>query len=96
MKKQTLIESVISRYNFYQEQLAENMANIIYLEKVKAELVADRDKAEVDSGIRAQLNKNIAEADKGIMKSNQNIDSGKMLLKAFEKLIADLSKKAKK
>lgn len=92
----TLLDSAIERKNHYQGRMIENMSNIIYFTKRKAAMVADRDKMKVDTEERAQMNREIASADKAILAGKDNVDADQMLMESFDELISDLKKEAKK
>jgi len=91
----TLLDSAIERKNHYQGRMIENMSNIIYFTKRKAAMVADRDSMKVDTEERAQMNREIAGADKALLAGKENIESDQMLMDSFDELIADLKKEKK-
>lgn len=95
MKQHTILESAIDRRNHYQSRMAENMVNIIYFTKRKAQLVAERDKLKVDTEERAALNKQIVSADSAIEAGRDNVDADQMLMDSFDELIKDLKKDKK-
>jgi len=83
----TLLDSVIERKNHYQGRMAENMVNIIYYTKVKAQREANRDKLDIDTEERAAMNKEVMQADKAIENGNDNVKADKMLMLAFDEMI---------
>jgi len=96
MTEHTLIESVIERKNHYQGRMADNMANIIYFTKHKALIEKNRDKMKVDTEERAEKNKEIMQAEKGIDRGHENVIADKMLVESFAELLASLKKKTTK
>ena len=96
IEQHTMLDSVIERRNHYQGRMAENMSNIIYFTKRKAELIADRDKMKVDTDERAQINKMIHEADNAILRGKENVEADQMLMDSFDELIEDIKKDEKK
>ena len=93
MEIHTLLESVIERKNHYQGRMAENMVNIIYFTKRKAELEKERDLLDVDTEERAAKNVEVMQAQKAIDSGNDNVEADKMLMKSFDDVIRDMKKK---
>lgn len=93
MEQHTLLDSAIERRNHYQGRMAENMANIVYFAKRKAQLIAERDKLKQDTEERAAVNKMIVEAERAIKNGNDNVEADEMLRSSFDEVIKDLSKK---
>jgi hypothetical protein len=96
MEKHTLIDSAIERRNHYQGRMAENMTNIIYFGKRKANLISQRNKSKVDSEARAELNKQIVSAEGAIATGKDNIEQDQMLVDSFDELLKSFKKGKKK
>jgi len=85
-----MLESAIEKFNYYQGRKAENLATGIYFKKIKKELISKRDKQKVDSQERAELNKQIMQAQKGIDTSKTNEIDDDRLLDCFKELFETL------
>jgi hypothetical protein len=92
MKKMTLIEAIIERYNHYLGRKVENLANIIYFTKKKNQIKKLRDTEKVDSEERAELNKQMMNADGAIERGKENVIEDDILLKSFEELLSKQQK----